>query len=184
MARLIAGASADVLNPPSPRAHTRRRARAGDAAGARRTGGARSTRPARQARRRGRCRSAAAAVIVAEPLSSASAGASGGGISGRQRWRSAPCDRAPWRQPKLVGPRPCAVSRWSRLESASFGERRPPGSAAGQGLRRQEVEDDPDVWVPHVSEMRETKARGNLVHTRIHSLQSACKWASYGAGRT
>jgi hypothetical protein len=47
-----------------------------------------------------------------------------------------------------------------------------------------EVEDDPDMWVPHVSEMKERKVRGNIVYTRIHRLYYACKWASYGVGRT
>jgi hypothetical protein len=35
-----------------------------------------------------------------------------------------------------------------------------------QELLRREVEDDPDVWVPHFSEMRKRAKKGNLVHTR------------------
>jgi hypothetical protein len=46
-----------------------------------------------------------------------------------------------------------------------------------EGMLRWEVEDDPDVWVPHVSEMREEKVRGNFVHIRIHSLVYVRKWA-------
>jgi hypothetical protein len=41
-----------------------------------------------------------------------------------------------------------------------------------EGMLRWEVEDDPDV-----SEMREGKVRGNLVHTKIHRLICVCKWA-------
>jgi hypothetical protein len=46
-----------------------------------------------------------------------------------------------------------------------------------EGMLRWKVEENSDVWVPHVSEMREGKVRGNLVHTRIHSLIYICKWA-------
>jgi hypothetical protein len=53
-----------------------------------------------------------------------------------------------------------------------------------EGMLRWEVEDDPDVWVPHVGEMREGKVRGNFVHIRIHSLIYVCKWARYIVLRT
>jgi hypothetical protein len=48
----------------------------------------------------------------------------------------------------------------------------------------REVEDNPDVWVPHVSGTRERKARGSLVHTKIQSLQHACKWGRCAVSRT
>jgi hypothetical protein len=82
-----------------------------------------------------------------------------------------------------------ATSKLDGLVNAEGGGHRGGAVPAGMGfwpqeLLRREVEDDPDVWVPHFSEMRKRAKKGKLVHTRIHSLHYTCKWASYCIRRT
>jgi hypothetical protein len=67
-------------------------------------------------------------------------------------------------------PRPATGARARR--SKLTGGRLPPSQSLSLNLtgRDWEVEEDRDVWVPHVSETREGMSKGNLVHTNIDPL--------------
>jgi hypothetical protein len=86
--------------------------------------------------------------------------------SNRAAWRRGARGGSPWsgrgaRRWWRFGV-PGGGGRYAAPYSPAFGKRRPPGRRQRvlskrcwpRGLRR-EVEDDPDVWVPHISEMRE-----------------------------